>query len=132
MSNLRSSKDMVVCKAFQRIAIVLAGSYGTMAWSQSVPEETSSVQAGGDGTNVVLTVEQVPQFRAQGSWPKLPSQWVMAIVASTWIDEQDHLWVLQRPNTLNDEEKPRAAPPVLEFDAEGDLHPGLGRPWRGL
>ena len=128
MSNLRSSKDMVVRKAFQRIAILLAGSCGTVAWSQSVPEETSSVQAGGDGTNVVLTVEQVPQFRAEGSWPKLPSQWVMAIVASTWIDEQDHLWVLQRPNTLNDEEKPRAAPPVLEFDAEGNFIQAWGGP----
>ena len=122
---------MVVRKSFQKISILLAGSYGTVAWSQNVPEETSSVQAGGDGTNVVLTVEQVPQFRAEGSWPKLPSQWVMAIVASTWIDEQDHLWVLQRPNTLSDEEKPRAAPPVLEFDAEGNFIQAWGGPGEG-
>ena len=45
----------------------------------------------------------------------------MAIVSSTWIDEQDHLWVLQRPNTLSDDEKPKAASPVLEFDAEGNF-----------
>ena len=131
MSNLRSSKDMVVRKAFHRIAIVLVGSYGTVAWSQNVPEQTASAQAGGGGTNVVLTVEQVPQFRAEGSWPKLPSQWVMAIVASTWIDAQDHLWVLQRPNTLSDEEKPRAAPPVLEFDTEGDFIQAWGGPGEG-
>ena len=131
MSNLRSSKDMVVRKAFHRIAIVLVGSYGAVAWSQGVPEQTASAQAGGGGTNVVLTVEQVPQFRAEGSWPKLPSQWVMAIVASTWIDEQDHLWVLQRPNTLSDEEKPRAAPPVLEFDTEGDFIQAWGGPGEG-
>ena len=131
MSTLRSSKDMAVRKAFQRIAILLVGSYGTVAWSQNVPEQTASAQAGGGGTNVVLTVEQVPQFRAEGSWPKLPSQWVMAIVASTWIDEQDHLWVLQRPNTLSDEEKPRAAPPVLEFDTEGDFIQAWGGPEEG-
>ena len=52
----------------------------------------------------------------------------MAIVSSTWIDEQDHLWVLQRPNTLSAEEKPKAAPPVLEFDAEGNFIQALGRP----
>ena len=131
MSTLRSSKDMAVRKAFQRIAILLVGSYGTVAWSQNVPEQTASAQAGGGGTNVVLTVEQVPQFRAEGSWPKLPSQWVMAIVASTWIDEQDHLWVLQRPNTLSDEEKPRAAPPVLEFDTEGGFIQAWGGPGEG-
>ena len=131
MSTLRSLKHMAVRKAFQRIAILLVGSYGTVAWSQNVPEQTASAQAGGGGTNVVLTVEQVPQFRAEGSWPKLPSQWVMAIVASTWIDEQDHLWVLQRPNTLSDEEKPRAAPPVLEFDTEGGFIQAWGGPGEG-
>ena len=56
-----------------------------------------------------------------GSWPKLPSKWIMAIVSSTWIDEQDHLWVLQRQNTLSAEEKPKAAPPVLEFNAQGNF-----------
>jgi len=103
------------------IAILLAGIIGTPAWSQSGLENTASAQAG-------QTVRQVPKFRAEGSWPKLPSQWVMAIVASTWIDQQDHLWVLQRPNTLSDEEKPRAAPPVLEFDADGNFVQAWGGP----
>jgi len=79
-------------------------------------------------------VTQIPKFRAEGSWPKLPSKWIMAIVSSTWIDEQDHLWVLQRPNTLSAEEKPKAAPPVLEFDAQGNFiqawgGPGVGYDW---
>jgi len=78
------------------------------------------------------TVQQVPKFRAEGSWPKLPSQWVMALVASTWNDDQDHLWVLQRPGTLSDEEKPRAAPPVLEFDADGNFVQGWGGPGAGF
>ena len=61
------------------------------------------------------SIQTVPQFYAEGSWAKLPNQWVMAIVSSTWVDDGGHLWVLQRPNTLSDEERPRAAPPVLEF-----------------
>ena len=62
-------------KRFRGLAILLVGSCGTVAWSQSVPEETAAAQAGG-GTSAVLTVAQVPQFRAEGSWPNLPGQWV--------------------------------------------------------
>ena len=111
-------------KVLQTIAIPLLGIVGTMAWGQNASESTASVLA-------AETVQQVPKFRAEGSWPKLPSQWVMAIVSSTWIDEQDHLWVLQRPNTLSDEEKSRAAPPVLEFDAEGNFIQAWGGPGAG-
>lgn len=109
-------------KTIQTIAVLLVGIVGTTAWGQT--QEAASAQAG-------TSVQQVPKFRAEGSWPKLPSQWVMAIVSSTWIDEQDHLWVLQRPNTLSDEEKPRAAPPVLEFDAEGNFIQAWGGPGEG-
>ena len=105
-------------KALQTIAILCVGIFGTTAWAQS---------GSGQGT----TVQQIPKFRAEGSWPKLPSQWVMAIVSSTWIDEQDHLWVLQRPNTLSDEERPRAAPPVLEFDTDGNFIQAWGGPGEG-
>lgn len=80
------------------------------------------------GTLASAQTSQVPVFRAEGAWPQLPAQWIMGIVSSTWIDEQDHLWVLQRPNSLSDEEKPQAAPPVLEFDADGSFVQGWGGP----
>jgi len=108
----------------QPAAILLLWLLGSTACSQDEPERAEPVQAN-------VAVRQVPQFRAEGSWPNLPSQWVMAIVASTWIDTQDHLWVLQRPNTLSDAERPRAAPPVLEFDAQGNFVQGWGGPGAG-
>ena len=73
----------------------------------------------------------IPKFRVEPMWPKMPSKWIMAIVSSTAIDDQDHLWVLQRPATLSAEEKPKAAPPVLEFDAEGNFIQGWGGPGPG-
>src|SRR5438046_3406600 len=114
-------------RTFQTIAILSVGIVAMIAGGQKGLEETASAQAG-------AAVTQIPKFRAEGSWPKLPSKWVMAIVSSTGIDEQDHLWVLQRPNTLSAEEKPKAAPPVLEFDAEGNFiqawgGPGAGSDW---
>lgn len=74
---------------------------------------------------------EVPMFRVEPAWPKFPGQWILAITSSTAIDEQDHLWVLQRPNTLSAEEKARAAPPVLEFDAEGNFIQAWGGPGPG-
>jgi len=108
-------------KTFQTIAILSVGIVAMIAGGYRLLEETASAQA----------VTQIPKFRAEGSWPKLPSKWIMAIVSSTWIDEQDHLWVLQRPNTLSAEEKPKAAPPVLEFDAEGNFIQAWGGPGAG-
>lgn len=111
-------------KPLRAIAILFVGIVTTMAWSLTGLDKPALAQAG-------ATVQQVPKFRAEGSWPKLPGRWVMALVSSTWIDDQDHLWVLQRPRTLSDEEKPRAAPPVLEFDAQGNFIQGWGGPGAG-
>jgi hypothetical protein len=52
-------------------------------------------------------------------------------VASTAVDEQDHVWVLQRPRALPPEEKGKAAPPVLEFDPSGNFVQGWGGPGDG-
>src|SRR5207247_11448198 len=112
-------------KTFLTIATLSVGVAAMIAGPQRGLEQAASAQAG-------AAVTQIPKFRAEGSWPKLPSKWVMAIVSSTGIDEQDHLWVLQRPNTLSAEEKPKAAPPVLEFDTEGDFMQAWGRPGAGL
>ena len=79
----------------------------------------------------ITSIQEVPQFHAEGSWARLPSPWVMAIVSSTWVDDEGHLWVLQRPNTLSDEERSRAAPPVLEFDEEGNFLQAWGGPGPG-
>src|SRR5436190_22110577 len=113
-------------KAFQTIAI-LCGIVAMIAGGQRGFVKTSLAQAG-------AAVSQIPKFRAEGSWRKLPGKWIMAIVSSTWIDEQDNLWVLHRPKTLSAEEKPKAAHPLLEFDAAGIFlqawsGPGTGYDW---
>ena len=50
------------------------------------------------------------------------------------VDARDHVWVLQRPWSINTDEKKQnpeaecceAAPPVLEFDASGNYVQGWG------
>src|SRR5262245_12074837 len=73
----------------------------------------------------------VPQFRVDPSWPKIPNNWQLGQVASVSIDAQDNVWVLQRPSTLQPEEKPRAAPPLLEFNSGGTLIQAWGGPGQG-
>src|SRR2546425_43923 len=86
---------------------------------------------------------QVPQFRVDPAWPKpLPNRWLLGQAAGVAVDAHDHVWVLQRPRTLTEDERgatltpPRSlccvpAPPVLEFDASGNLLQAWGGPGPG-
>jgi hypothetical protein len=81
-----------------------------------------------------------PQFEVEPAWPKpLPNRWLMGQASGVAVDRHDHLWVVQRPKSLTDDEKgatltpPRStccapAPPVLEFDSEGNLLQSWGGP----
>ena len=84
-----------------------------------------------------------PKFQVDAAWPKtLPNNWIMGQAAGVAVDAQDHVWVVQRPRTLTDDEKaasfspPRTkccvpAPPVMEFDGEGKLLQAWGGPGQG-
>jgi len=87
--------------------------------------ETAAVQARPSAAR------EVPKFQVDRAWPKIPNNWQFGQVASVSIDAQDHVWVLQRPGTLSPEEKPRAAPPLLEFDAAGNFIQAWGGPGEG-
>jgi DNA-binding beta-propeller fold protein YncE len=69
---------------------------------------------------------QVPAFRAEPSWPAIPNNWVLGEVSSIAVGSQDHVWILHRPRTVSAEQQSRAAPPVLEFDANGRFIRGWG------
>ena len=78
--------------------------------------------------------EAAPVFQVDPSWPKLPKQWILGQVSGVATDAQDHVWVLQRPWSLNSDEIARnpeaecctAPPPVMEFDSAGNYLRGWG------
>ena len=80
---------------------------------------------------VAVAAAQAPRFQVDPSWPTIPNNWILGQVASVSVDDRDHVWVLQRPSTLAPEEKPRAAPPLLEFDPAGRLVQAWGGPGAG-
>ena len=69
--------------------------------------------------------DQTPMFHVDAAWPKpLPNHWIVGAVAGVAVDARDHVWIVHRPSTLQPNETRsiwRAAPPVLEFDADGAL-----------
>jgi hypothetical protein len=85
-----------------------------------------------------------PKYQVDPSWPKeLPNNWIMGQVGGMAVDRHDHIWVLQRPGLDTPDELGAAqtppwsqcciaAPPVLEFDAQGNLLQFWGGPSEGF
>jgi DNA-binding beta-propeller fold protein YncE len=70
----------------------------------------------------------VPTFEVDPTWPTIPDGWVLGAVASVAVDSRDHVWILQRPGSLEPGESSMAAPPVIEFDPDGRLVQAWGGP----
>jgi len=91
---------------------------------------------------------QAPLFEVDPFWPRpLPNHWVLGSAIGVDVDAQDHVWIVHRGlMTLGANEVPASldppradaccvpAPPVLEFDAAGNVvgswgGPGTGYTW---
>jgi len=106
---------------------------------------------------------EAPMFKVDAAWPKpLPNHWIVGNVIGVAVDSKDHIWIVHRPKSVgkwdaggalhaptpdlqgkvieNDPKRPLVsvccvpAPPVLEFDQEGNLlrhwgGPGAGYEW---
>ncbi len=87
------------------------------------------------GQTRTSTPLEVPTFRVDPFWPKpLPNRWILGAVAGVAVDSRDHVWMTHRPSTLQPNETRsiwKAAPPVLEFDANGTLVSSWGGPGAG-
>jgi DNA-binding beta-propeller fold protein YncE len=104
--------------------------------------------ATGAGVAAAADDTAAPHFRVDANWPQpLPNRWILGQVSGIATDAEDHVWLLQRPASLSEDERgatlnpPHSrccvpAPPVLEFDGAGKLlrswgGPGAGYDWPG-
>jgi DNA-binding beta-propeller fold protein YncE len=88
-------------------------------------------------------VVQAPRFEVDPFWPKpLPNHWVLGSTIGLSVDANDHVWILHRPETVEDNFKAATfnppigtcctpAPAVLEFDQAGNLLSHWGGPGQG-
>ena len=96
---------------------------GSGAAVDESPPSTAGNPAGG-----------VPQFEVDTSWqwpPTLPNGEAVGVVTYVAVDRRDHVWVLHRSRQVPAEHRQRAAPPVLEFDANGNFVQAWGGPADG-
>jgi hypothetical protein len=120
-------RDVYIGAGFVALLAVLGAGYRMI-------EKRAVVQAAG---------VQAPQFEVDPLWPKpLPNHWVMGNTIGVSADAQDHIWIIHRAGSLEYKEiyaaqnPPGAtcctpAPPVLEFDQEGNLLASWGGPGKG-
>jgi DNA-binding beta-propeller fold protein YncE len=97
-------------------ALIMAATVPNAYWfGQSLFGQTPSTQAphAGEGG--------LPVFQLDRSWPKVPAKWSLGSVSTSAVDAEDHVWIIHRPRSLPDDKKLTAAPPVLEFDNEGNF-----------
>jgi hypothetical protein len=105
--------------------------------TQSVLQRAAAAQAKG-------TV-QAPRFEVDPMWPKpLPNHWVYGNVIGVGVDTKDHIYIIHRgAGSLEPKEIYAAAnppqseccvpaPPVVEFDAEGNFVRAWGGPGQGF
>jgi len=107
--------------------------------------------AGGDGGGAmamasdpaVNDASMAPLFEVDPLWPKpLPNHWLLGSTIGVDVDSREHVWIVHRGNLANNEipaalDPPVAeeccfpAPPILEFDAEGNVVGSWGGPGEG-
>jgi DNA-binding beta-propeller fold protein YncE len=97
--------------------------------------QKAAAQAGG---NV-----QAPRFEVDPMWPKpLPNGWYIGQTIGVWVDNQDHVWIIHRNDSLDaveaaaDQNPPtgaccKKAPPIIEFDPAGNVLHAFGGPGQG-
>jgi DNA-binding beta-propeller fold protein YncE len=117
------------------IALVVALGIGQNVLQRSVDAQTNGKV-------------QAPRFEVDPMWPRpLPNHWLLGNTIGVGVDNQDHVYIIHRGPSLEAKEvyateNPPAseccvpAPPVLEFDSEGNLvkswgGPGQGYDWPG-
>ena len=112
---------------------ILAAAVPVLAISGTVIATEPSRSASDEGSSP-------PKYRYDPTWPKeLPNKWTMEGVTGMFVDQDDHIWVLNRPRDMTPrealaEDNPPTAeccvhsPAVYEFDVDGNLLRAWGKP----
>ena len=74
-------------------------------------------------THALAAQGNPPKYEVDPSWPRpLPNKWVTGAVTGVCTDAQDHVFIVNRGNlTENELDSGRQAPPVIEFDPQGNV-----------
>ena len=129
MTYRRLGYGLLLCALGATLAVVAAAPGG--ASSTGTTAQSGDSALGGAG------------FAFDPYWPKpLPDNWTLGNVVGVAVDSRDHVWIVHRPGSLNQQERGadadpplaeccRPAPPVIEFNQQGDVVQAWGGPAHG-
>jgi hypothetical protein len=85
---------------------------------------------------IIAQTEPIPRFELDRTWPKpLPNNWAFGDAWGIATDPRDHVWVFHARSEESREwiekEAKQQAPPVVEFDADGNFVQAWGGPGPG-
>jgi DNA-binding beta-propeller fold protein YncE len=83
------------------------------------------------GASIVVHAQgPAPHYEADPYWPKpLPDRWVLGGLGGVCVDEQDHVFILNRQDVVEgDLNGGKLAPPIIEFDPAGNVVNSWGDP----
>src|SRR5438876_11672766 len=117
VNRMKPKRDLLIGVTFLVLLAVLAV-------GQKVMESRAVAEAAG---------VQAPRFEVDPLWPKpLPNHWLQGQTIGVSVDDKDHIWIIHRagslePGELHATTNPpiamccKPAPPILNFDQEGNL-----------
>jgi hypothetical protein len=117
------------------IGVTLVGAIAGLGFGSAAIEG----EAGSDAGRAAMA----PRFEVDPLWPKpLPNHWVLGSAIGVGVDSRDHVFIVHRGNgdprtELGAAQSPPTgecclpAPPVLEFDPQGNLVNAWGGPGEG-
>ncbi|MEP6779793.1 MAG: hypothetical protein ABJC26_07885 [Gemmatimonadaceae bacterium] len=119
--------------------LVYAGAFATIIVALAYGQSTL-------GAAITRQAVQAPTFEVDPFWPKpLPNHWILGSAIGVGVDSKDHIFIIHRgAATMNartevdtNKSKPAgdccsSAPPILEFDQEGNLVNSWGGPGKGF
>jgi DNA-binding beta-propeller fold protein YncE len=113
---MRRNQNVWIGATFLGVLIVLVV-------AQAAMQERAAAQA--------AAAVQAPRFEVDPTFPKpLPNGWYQGQTIGLWVDAQDHVWMVHRPDVLDAVEGAadqktaeccKMAPPVIEFDQQGNV-----------
>jgi DNA-binding beta-propeller fold protein YncE len=113
---MKRGRNLLIGAAFLALLTLL----GT---GQSLLQQRAEAQSSGQ--------VMAPRFEVDPTFPKpLPDGMYQGQSIGLWVDEQDHVWIVHRPDVLDAVEGAldqktgeccKMAPPILEFDQSGTL-----------
>lgn len=125
MEGLKKRPNVLIGAGF--LAVLVALGVGQFMLSQTTQANESDMD--------------VPMFEVDPMWPKpLPNHWIIGSAIGVTVDSRDHVFIVHRQQSLNTRTEAGAAqspptgeccvpaPPVLEFDPDGNLVNHWGGP----